>query len=150
MSVTEAIDLARRGRELLRPPPHNIRTNLFRVVLVACCGFAAISVFDSLRKGEWAEALPMAAAVGVYYGGLAGLTMLPGAAVQLICLSAVARRTGSKTARRIAAIALSPLLGVGMYFAFESSVESRSKLLATALSLSIVYGILVRVPERGR
>jgi len=34
-----------------------------------------------------------------------------------------------------------------MYLAFESSVESRSKLLATAFALSIVYGFVVRVPD---
>ncbi len=151
MSVSQAIELAGRGRDLLRPPPQYVRTNLVRVVLVACGGFAAISAFDSIWKHhDWAEAFGRAAVFGLYYGGLTALTMLPGAAVHLICLSAVARHTAHKTTKRIAAIALSPLLGIGMYLAFESSVENRSKLLATALAFSVIYGVVVRLPAGGR
>jgi len=125
-----------------------IRTNLLRVLLVAWCGLAAVAGLDYIVVHGWAGAFGTAGTFGGYYGTIAALTMLPGGVLHWLCLMVISRRVSNWALLRLAALALSPLVGMTMYLALREGVSDRGRFLAVALGLSTVYGLIVRLPSR--
>ncbi len=125
-----------------------IRTNLLRVFLVTWGAFAAVAGLDwALRQG-WAGAAGIAGVTAGYYGTLAAVTMVPGAVVHWLGLMAASRRVPDRTLR-VAAVALSPVLGIAMYLGFRTGAD-RDTLLPIALGISVIYGLVVRLPPAQR
>jgi len=116
--------------------------------LVTWGAFAAVAGLDwALRQG-WAGAAGIAGVTAGYYGTLAAVTMVPGAVVHWLCLMAASRRVPDRTLR-VAAVALSPVLGIAMYLGFRTGAD-RDTLLPIALGISVIYGLVVRLPPAQR
>ena len=125
-----------------------LTANGLRLVLVTWLGFGAVGAFESFDDHSWLEAIGIGIGVGVYYGTIAVATMVPAAIVHWLCFRALATRTANVRWLRGLAIGLSPLLALGVYFAFRASQSpgERRQLLALALALSVAYGAIARLP----